>query len=199
MAAADSQRPIVEVTTEVAWVEDTFEDNMKCRLLMAAVFHCSGECDKSDQFADDVLKNCGRYRIAYYRQVRELGGIARLIWGTNLMALKDWESAYWSFSRALHTPGYHVKAQHLQRETMESLMREEASRSGPGLQPPQVNSAFTKRIPTTPPSTQVPESWESPRSVREVVFEAIGCSPTSVVSPTSITSFYFEMPREGRF
>ncbi|KAL2011146.1 hypothetical protein VTN00DRAFT_3864 [Thermoascus crustaceus] len=197
--AADSQRPIVEVTTEVAWIEDTWlcslsnadllgeaemhwkkgyphwtssTSSCPCTLISISrtILNTAFSLQRGVQQVGSVrgrrLKNRRRHRIAYYRQARELGGIARFIRGKNLMALKPWDSAYWFFSRAPHTPGYHVKAQQLQ--AMENPMRGGVFRSGPEL--PKVNFALgTTGIPTTPPSTLVPESWVSPQSEGEIL------------------------------
>ncbi|KAK2736392.1 hypothetical protein FQN57_000769 [Myotisia sp. PD_48] len=92
----------------------TLEDNMKCGLLHAAML-CS--CDQPDQalkFIDQILKQCEEHRSNNcVLSAREISGIAHFLRGKAFMLLKDWNEAYWAFSRALFVPGYQHKATEL--------------------------------------------------------------------------------------
>ncbi|OJJ37464.1 hypothetical protein ASPWEDRAFT_39150 [Aspergillus wentii DTO 134E9] len=50
-------------------------------------------------------------------------GIAHFLRGKNLLAQGFGNEAYWAFSGALHTPGYYMEAQRLQREAIYSCAR----------------------------------------------------------------------------
>lgn len=96
-------------------------DKFKCQLLMAAIFHCDGNYDGSNQLLNTVLEKTQDRLIPNYTHTMELAGIARFIQGKNFMARGDWNEAFWSLTRALYTPGYHGKAQQLQDEAMHKL------------------------------------------------------------------------------
>jgi tetratricopeptide (TPR) repeat protein len=162
--SAEAQKPQVEPSTEVAWIDDTWlcscqnsaflgeaeaqwkagrpqqaliaasralsshpylelADKLKCRLFIAALVHYGSKYEESNERVDSVLRTIQEQPPANYAQAREVRGIAHFIRGRNLMGLKEWHLAYWSFSKALYTPGYHSKAQNLQKEAIGNCKR----------------------------------------------------------------------------
>lgn len=93
-------------------------DELKCRLFMAALVHYGGKHEESNTLVDTALRMTQDQCPMTYSQAREIRGIAHFIQGKNLMGMKRWHTAYWAFSKALYTPGYHSKAQFLQKETI---------------------------------------------------------------------------------
>lgn len=99
-------------------------DKMKCQLFIAALVHYGGKHEESNERVDSVLRMIQEQQQIDYAQAREVCGIAYFIQGKNLMGLEQWHLAYWAFSKALYTPGYHSKAQSLQKEAIANCQRE---------------------------------------------------------------------------
>lgn len=102
-------------------------DRLKCRLFMAALVHYGGEYEESNELVETALRMIQEQRPMPYSQAREVRGIAHFIQGKNLLGLERWNLAYWAFSQALYTPGYHAKAQHLQKEAISNCKRDNAA------------------------------------------------------------------------
>ncbi|RJE24297.1 hypothetical protein PHISCL_03352 [Aspergillus sclerotialis] len=103
-------------------------DKLKCRLFIAALVHYGGKHEESNKLVDDALRMIQQQQcLINYAQAREVRGIAHFIQGKNLMGLKKWNLAYWTFSQTLYTPGYHSKAQYLQKEAIGNCKRDDAS------------------------------------------------------------------------
>ncbi|XHG04484.1 hypothetical protein AWENTII_007751 [Aspergillus wentii] len=95
-------------------------NRLKCCSFIAAVFHYLGKYDESNQILDDVFLRMDRDSNIHAEKVR---GIAHFLRGKNLLAQGFGNEAYWAFSGALHTPGYYMEAQRLQREAIYSCAR----------------------------------------------------------------------------
>lgn len=102
-------------------------DELKCRLFMAALVHYGGKHKESNKLVDTALRMIQDQRRMTYSQAREIRGIAHFIQGKNLMGLRRWHMAYWAFSKALYTPGYHSKAQFLQKEAIDNSKRDDTT------------------------------------------------------------------------
>ena len=102
-------------------------DKLKYRLFIAALVHYGGKYEESNELVDDALRVIQHQCLINYAQAREVRGIAHFIQGKNLMGLKRWNLAYWAFSQALYTPGYHSKAQYLHKECIGKCKRDDAS------------------------------------------------------------------------
>ena len=102
-------------------------DQLKCHLLVAALLHFGGKYDESCDTIDMVRKTTQeQVQVCIsYAQTREIYGIGYFIEGKNLLGMRIWQLAYWSFSKALYTPGYHAKAQRLQKEAINRVQRED--------------------------------------------------------------------------
>lgn len=102
-------------------------DTLKCRLFIAALVHYGAKHKESNERVDLALRTIQEQAAVNYSQARELRGIAHFIRGKNLMALEEWHLAYWAFSKALYTPGYHSKAQRLQKEVIGNCQRNDSA------------------------------------------------------------------------
>lgn len=116
------QRAINALSAQLTTRKDLLlSERLKCQLLMAAIFHCHGQHDESNQLLNVVLEKTQGSLIPNYSHTMELAGIAHFIQGKNMVALENWNEAFWSLTKALYTPGYHDKAQQLQDSAMRTL------------------------------------------------------------------------------
>ena len=104
-------------------------EKIKCTLLISAIMLSSGQIEIACANANEVLRECGKN--FFYRH---LAGIAYYLRGRVFLELKCFRQAYWDFSLAVFTPGYHEKSKHFQQYTENMILQEayrEATRSSP--------------------------------------------------------------------
>ncbi|BDD55144.1 hypothetical protein MPDQ_000633 [Monascus purpureus] len=115
------QRALYRLSTILSTRNLTLADHLMCKLLMAAIFHYTQNYNESNQLLESVLETTHGQLVRDYSNTMELTGIARFIQGKNMAANENWNEAFWSFTKALYTPGYHTMAQKLQSEAMNKL------------------------------------------------------------------------------
>lgn len=108
-------------------------EEMRCRVFVAAVLHCLGRYEESNKRLNVVLQMISRHYLFDGAHSKEITGIAHFLQGRNLMVLKEIPAAYWSLSRALCTPGYHVKAGHFQKQAIKDFTLQQAANKGDSL------------------------------------------------------------------
>ncbi len=85
----------------------------------------SGQIEIACANANEALRECGNNFLN-----RRLAGIAYYLRGRVFLQLKNFPQAYWDFSLAVLTPGYHEKAKHFQQYT-ENMILQENRRKAP--------------------------------------------------------------------
>ena len=123
-------------------------DKLKCHLFIAALMHYGGKHKESNERVDSALRMIQEQPQVNYAQAREIRGIAHFIRGRNLMGLQEWQLAYWAFSKALYTSGYHSKAQYLQKEVIGNCKGGDIANAGMGrpLGPSSSSSTYRCRF-----------------------------------------------------
>ena len=95
-------------------------ERIRCNLFVAAIMLATGNTEEACAGANGMLRLCGndfRYR--------HLAGIAYYLRGRVFLEIKSLHQAYWDFSLAVFTPGYHERVKHLQHHTEALIWQEE--------------------------------------------------------------------------
>ena len=95
-------------------------ERIRCNLFVAAIMLATGNTEETCAGANEMLRLCGndfRYR--------HLAGIAYYLRGRVFLEINSLHQAYWDFSLAVFTPGYHERVKQLQRHTEILIMQEE--------------------------------------------------------------------------
>jgi FtsZ-binding cell division protein ZapB len=96
-------------------------ERIKCNLLVSAIKLDAGRTEEACASASDALRQCGndfRYR--------HLAGVAHYLRGRGFLELKSLRQAYWDFSLAVFTPGYHEHVKHFQAYTENCILHQDA-------------------------------------------------------------------------
>ena len=105
------------------------DEKIKCTLLVSAIMLASGQIEVACANTNEALRECGNNFL-----YRHLAGIAYYLRGRVFLELKTFRQAYWDFSLAVFTPGYHEKAKHFQQYAENMILQEDyrkASRPSP--------------------------------------------------------------------
>jgi hypothetical protein len=95
-------------------------ERMRCDLFRAAVMLASGHTEETCAIANAVLHQCGSKS-----KYRHLAGIAHYLRGRVFLEIQSYRQAYWDFSLAVFTPGYHERVKHFQRHTENCYLQEQ--------------------------------------------------------------------------
>jgi len=96
------------------------DDKIKCALFVSAIMLASGRTEEACANANEALRECG-HSFMY----KNLAGIAHFLRGRVFLELKSLRQAYWDFSLAIFTPGYHERAKHFQQYTENRILQED--------------------------------------------------------------------------
>jgi hypothetical protein len=165
--ALDIVEKVLRGTTRIS-------ERMKCNLFMAAVMLASGKTEEACASANEVLHQCGN-DFNY----KHLAGIAHYLRGRVFLEIQTFRQAYWDFSLAVFTPGYHEQAKYFQQHTEDCL-----------LQYQNREQSFTKithgsnfQLPVDSSSNQRPALKLAPGNkapMDEFKFEKAATTPSSV-------------------
>jgi hypothetical protein len=96
-------------------------ERIKCNLLVSAIMLDAGRTEEARASANDALRECGndfRYK--------HLAGVAHYLRGRVFLEIKSLRQAYWDFSLAVFTPGYHGHVKHFQDYTENCILHQHA-------------------------------------------------------------------------
>jgi hypothetical protein len=96
-------------------------ERIKCNLLVSAIKLDAGRTEEACTSANDALRQCGndfRYK--------HLAGVAHYLRGRVFLEVKSLRQAYWDFSLAVFTPGYHGHVKHFQDYTEKCILHQHA-------------------------------------------------------------------------
>ena len=92
------------LVTEALKAGPVKKDRLRCMLFTAAVQLSARSLEPACAMVNECIHECGTDP-----RFNDIAGIAYYIRGRILLALKHYPSAYWDFSRAVLTKGYHEK------------------------------------------------------------------------------------------
>jgi hypothetical protein len=101
-------------------------ERMICNLFVSAIMLAIGKTEEACAGVNEVLHQCGndfRYK--------HLAGIAHYLRGRVFLEIMSLRQAYWDFSLAVFTPGYHEWAKHLQQYTEKRVSQEDGQEQLP--------------------------------------------------------------------
>jgi hypothetical protein len=96
-------------------------ERIKCNLLVSAIMLDAGRTEEARAGANYALRECGndfRYK--------HLAGVAHYLRGRVFLEIKSLRQAYWDFSLAVFTPGYHGHVKHFQDYTENCILHQHA-------------------------------------------------------------------------
>jgi hypothetical protein len=96
-------------------------ERIKCNLLVSAIMLDTGRTEEACASANDALRQCGN-DFKY----KHLAGVAHYLRGRVFLEIKSLRQAYWDFSLAVFTPGYHEHAKHFQDYTENCILHQDA-------------------------------------------------------------------------
>ena len=123
---ANPQQALNVITTIKKDQRLSRSDQLKCKLFLSAVFLISGRKEDACALANDVLRECNN-EFRY----KHLAGVAHFLRGRIFLELKSFSQAYWDFSLAVLTKGYHEKAKYYQRHTENRTIQHDSSETSP--------------------------------------------------------------------
>jgi FtsZ-binding cell division protein ZapB len=96
-------------------------ERIKCNLLVSAIMLDAGRTEGACASANDALRQCGN-DFKY----KNLAGVAHYLRGRVFLEIKSLRQAYWDFSLAVFTPGYHEHVKHFQDYTENCILHQDA-------------------------------------------------------------------------
>jgi len=96
-------------------------ERIKCNLLVSAIMLDAGRTEEACASANDALRQCGN-DFKY----KDLAGVAHYLRGRVFLEIKSLRQAYWDFSLAVFTPGYHEHVKHFQDYTENCVLHQDA-------------------------------------------------------------------------
>ena len=156
----------LNVVAKLVRENTSVRERIKCALFVCAVLLANGRKEEACANANEALRLCGtdfRYK--------HLAGIAHYLRGRVFLEIQSLRLAYWDFSLAIFTGGYHERAKFFQNLTESQIMQQELHQDlsgpdadGPGeYEPPQGDTALKLR-----PEIEVPVdgfTFENPNSM----------------------------------
>lgn len=115
----DPQNALAVVGKVMKEINKTSE-RIRCNLFVAAVMLAMGKTEEACATANEVLHQCG----TNFRR-RHLAGIAHYLRGRIFLEIQSFRQAYWDFSLAVLTPGYHERVKHFQQYTENCCLQEQ--------------------------------------------------------------------------
>ena len=97
-------------------------ERIRCNLLVSAIMLDAGRTEEACASANDALRQCGN-DFKY----KHLAGVAHYLRGRVFLEIKSLRQAYWDFSLAVFTPGYHEYAKHFQDYTENCVLHQGAN------------------------------------------------------------------------
>lgn len=95
-------------------------ERIKCSLFMSAIMLAKGKTEESCAGVNDVLHQCGNDF-----EYKHLAGVAHYLRGRVFIEIKSFRQAYWDFSMAVFTPGYHERVKHFQQYAENRILQED--------------------------------------------------------------------------
>lgn len=135
-------------------------DKIKCTLIVAAIKIASGQTGQTEVaggLANEALAECETdFRF------RQLAGMAHWIRGHVFLKLGCLNQAYWDFSLALFTRGYHDQAKYYQMYTENRILQRDGRGDGlvPYATPAHYPSPFAAGVPALKLPPEIPELVE---------------------------------------
>ncbi|KAJ5106766.1 hypothetical protein N7456_003441 [Penicillium angulare] len=101
-------------------------EEIRCRVFGAAVLHSMGQFEVSSRRLEVILETAARYSILDDPRCKDIVGIAYYVFGRNSLEMGRFSEAYYLFSRALGTSGYHEKTREYQKSAVVEFTRQSA-------------------------------------------------------------------------
>lgn len=113
-------REALHIAAQVCSETTNRSDVMMCSLFVAAAMLATGKTEEACAYANEVLRESGNH--CHYKYI---AGIAHYLRGRVFLEMHSFRQAYWDFSLAVFTPGYHERAKHFQKYSEMCCMDEE--------------------------------------------------------------------------
>lgn len=149
-------------------------EGIRCNLFVAAVMLAMGKTEEACATANAALHQCGtnfRYR--------HLAGIAHYLRGRVFLEIQSFRQAYWDFSLAVFTPGYHERVKHFQQYAENCCLQEQSQEQVLKMTVDAVNDQSSVNLRSNQrPALKLAPGIQAP--VDEFKFEKASATPRSV-------------------